>query len=182
VKGSAQAGGLTGPKKYSAFEPDLMMWVLATLIHAALQGYQLVFGRVDDQRRESYFQDMKRFGTYFGLPQEFGPQKWPEFIQYFDEMTRAGKLAQHPVCREIADGILFPQHPQWLKPLVPPVRHLTAEFLPSALLEPLGLDGAKWSSAQNRAFHRWFPSLYFALPAPLRFAPEYRRAVGLLRN
>ena len=35
-----------GPKTYSAFEPDLLFWVLATLITGALAGYEFIYGEL----------------------------------------------------------------------------------------------------------------------------------------
>jgi ER-bound oxygenase mpaB/B'/Rubber oxygenase, catalytic domain len=36
--------GINGPHDYSAFEPDLLFWVLATLISAAVNGYEFIYG------------------------------------------------------------------------------------------------------------------------------------------
>ena len=44
--------GINGPYAYSAFEPDLLFWVLATLISAAVSGYQFIYGELSVARKE----------------------------------------------------------------------------------------------------------------------------------
>ena len=43
--------GMNGPKGYSAFEPDLLIWVLATLVMASVKGWELVYGPLPLERR-----------------------------------------------------------------------------------------------------------------------------------
>jgi uncharacterized protein (DUF2236 family) len=56
-----------GARTYSAVEPELLLWVLATLIIAAINGYELIYGELSIARKEAFYRDMCRFGTYFGL-------------------------------------------------------------------------------------------------------------------
>jgi uncharacterized protein (DUF2236 family) len=66
--------GMAEPKNYSAFEPDLLMWVLATLIDASIKGYEFVWEPLSGERRENFHRDFRRFRSYFGLGKEVGPQ------------------------------------------------------------------------------------------------------------
>ena len=57
------ASGVGGSRIYSAFEPDLQLWVLATLIMAAVKGYEFIYGELSLARKEAFYRDMCRFGT-----------------------------------------------------------------------------------------------------------------------
>ena len=69
VRGEVSPGVTESPANYSAFEPELLVWVLATLVHAAVRGYEFVHGpdSLPPARKEAFYSDMCRFGTFFGL-------------------------------------------------------------------------------------------------------------------
>ena len=50
VRGAVSAG-VSGPPAYSAFEPDLLLWVLATLITAAVRGYEFIYGELPSRSK-----------------------------------------------------------------------------------------------------------------------------------
>ena len=97
--------GMAEPKNYSAFEPDLLMWVLATLIDASIKGYEFVWEPLSEERRENFYRDFRRFGTYFGLGEEVGPQGYIEVEKYYAEMLSGGVLGGHPLCAEVAAAV-----------------------------------------------------------------------------
>ena len=79
--------GIGGARTYSAFEPELLLWVLATLITAALNGYELIYGELPIARKEAFYRDMCRFGTYFGVTESLSPKDWPAFDAYYSSMV-----------------------------------------------------------------------------------------------
>ena len=97
--------GIEGPRTYSAFEPDLLLWVLATLITAAINGYELIYGELSIARKEAFYRDMCRFGTYFGVTESLSPKDWPAFDAYYTSMvegscweaTRSAANSQEPL-------------------------------------------------------------------------------------
>ncbi len=64
---------------YSAFSLDAQMWVLATLIQLGTQSFERFVGPLTQADRESHYHDMRIFGTFFGLPVDYGPQTWGNF-------------------------------------------------------------------------------------------------------
>ena len=64
VQGETSAG-MAGPSRYSAFEPELLFWVLATLIDASIQGYEFVWGPLALERRERFYRDFRPGETGF---------------------------------------------------------------------------------------------------------------------
>ena len=90
--------GINGPHVYSAFEPDLLFWVLATLISAAVSGYEFVYGELSVARKEAFYRDMCRFGKYFGVDESLSPKGWSAFEAYYDGMVEGDLLGSHSMC------------------------------------------------------------------------------------
>ena len=63
-----------GRRTYSAFEPDLLFWVLATLIAGAVSGYEFIYRKLGLGRKETFYRDACRFGAYFGVREAICPQ------------------------------------------------------------------------------------------------------------
>src|SRR5918996_2076259 len=62
------AGPYPAGTPYAADDPDLLMWVHATLIDTALLMYQTYVGPLSDDDQESYYQETKEMALLFGVP------------------------------------------------------------------------------------------------------------------
>ena len=153
--------GMSGPAAYSAFEPDLLLWVLATLIEAAIRGYELVRSPLPPERLELFHREMREFGVYFGVRLEDGPQTWAEFQTYYADMLASEELGSHPLCAELAVFIARP-------------RFLAVETLPETVRGRLGFRSTSGTRIQMRAFRTCFPPVFRALPRRLRMYSEAR--------
>ena len=158
--------------RYSAADPDLVMWVTATLVAATVDPYRRVIGPLTDEEVESFYQDMRRFGAYFGLPPDHGPQTWPAFVAYYDAIVNDPRLGAHPVSREVAWAVATPRHPVWLRPAALPGRALLAETLPPVVAERLGFRRTRASRAAFAGMMRVLPALIPRLPRRLRYVPQ----------
>src|SRR3954469_7038992 len=69
VRGSIgqRTGAYPAGTTYRADQPDLLVWVLFTLVHSALVVHQLHLERLSDEEQEAYWQDYKQVGRLFGL-------------------------------------------------------------------------------------------------------------------
>jgi uncharacterized protein (DUF2236 family) len=181
VRGDAARAGIPGKPRYSAFEPDLMMWVLATLVMAAIQGYGWAIGPLPLWRKRAYYQDMRRFGEYFGLDPAAGPQGWEEFQQYYREMLGGPELGSHPLCREITRHLIYPRHPWWMRWAVPLVRGMPCEFIPANVCGRLGLEEYRWDQNRVEKARRILRYTYMFLPPTPRYRPEYLQARRRMR-
>src|SRR5690242_297564 len=52
---------------YRADQPDLLMWVLFTLVDSALVVYQLYVDKLSDAEQQAYWDDFKQVGRLFAL-------------------------------------------------------------------------------------------------------------------
>lgn len=172
--GGETATGVNGSARYSAFEPDLLLWVLATLVMAAVQGWELVYGILPAERREAFYRDMCRFGTYFGLHEEDCPQGWEAFSAYYEGMIHSDELASHPLCAELCQHIVFPSATPGTRLLGRSLRFLPIETVPSSLHQGLALQSTRSTRLKMRWLRntapRWFP----LLPEKLRLYPQAR--------
>ncbi len=180
VRGKTSAG-MAGPQGYSAFEPDLLMWVLATLIDASIKGYELVWEPLGQERRERLYHDFRRFGTYFGLDEKVGPGSYREFVDYYDEMLSGDLLGSHPLCAEVAAAVVWPQDPLRDRALGKMVDFLPIETLPEQIRERLGLESTGWSRIRMSLLRRVAPIGFRILPKRISYYPESYRAEKSLR-
>ena len=183
VKGTTEPG-CPGPSRYSAFEPDLMMWVLATLIDASFRGYEFIWGPLSRERRERFYRDFRKFGTYFGLDESEGPASYDAFSEYYDAMLENEILASHPICARVAASVVRPPHPLRDRLLGRVVDFLPIETIPESIRLRLGLRSTPWSRVRMAVLGRLAPIAFRVLPRRLTYYPEaYRaeKALGILQ-
>lgn len=167
------------PERYSAFDPDAQLWVLATLIDGALAMHRRLGRELSAADREEYFREMRRFGEVFGLDPRFGPQSMAEFETYYRDMLAGPLLGSHPMCAEVAAHIVAPRRPRWVLALRPWTAPFACEYTPSPVRERLRLPWRRWHPGYVRAVER-LGGLALRLrlvPARARFCPHYRRAL-----
>lgn len=166
------------PMRYSAFSPDAQMWVLATLIQLGTQSFERFVGPLTLADREAHYHDMRIFGTFFGLPVDFGPQTWNQFSAYYDEMLQGPLLASLPISRELAHHVAFPRKPAFLRAVWPISGLITREFLPSPARERLGFTAP--SRFASQLIDQTIAGVLPFLPPDLRFTPHYLAAMKRL--
>jgi uncharacterized protein (DUF2236 family) len=170
----AQVRGMTrerlGPfpagTAYSASDPDLMLWVHATLVEASLSAHRRFVGRLAPDEEEAYYGEMALVARLFGLPAATIPAKLADFRDYLDAQLTGREICVTAPAREVAALILEAPLPTPLRVLVPAHRLATAALLPPSLREEYGL---RWSRAH-------------ALPLALAARSLHVLAVPLLRT
>lgn len=175
VKGEVPEG-MAGPKKYSAFEPDLLMWVLATLIDASIKGYEFVWEPLDLGRRERFYREFRRFGTYFGLEVSEGPGDYREFVDYYEDMLNSDLLGSHPLCAEVAAAVVRPRKPMRDLLIGRVVDFLPIETIPAIIRGRLGLRSTPWTRIRMELLKHVAPLAFRTLPKWLTCYPESYRA------
>lgn len=172
--------GQDGEARYSAFDPELQLWVTATLYETATDLYQRVFGELDDASADRLYREYELIGTALQLP----PGRWPAdraaFQRYWHDQL--GSLAVDGESRRVARDLLYPRSPRWLRTVMPLARLTTAGLLPPALRDAYGLP---WGPDRRRRFERWMRVLRFAyprLPVSWRFALRDRYLAELRRG
>ncbi|MDL2334666.1 MAG: oxygenase MpaB family protein [Chloroflexota bacterium] len=139
--------GVRGPN-YRAMDPQLLLWVQATLIVTSVFAYQRWVGQLSANEIEQFWQEARAVGTRLGIPLSASPADWPALERYWEKMlAEDGPVHVTPTARRLARLIVRPPFRFVPGPLV----DLAA--LPGLALVPPRLRaefGISWSPAKDR--------------------------------
>ncbi len=166
---------------YAALDPELLLWVQATLVYAAVRAYPALVGPMSAAEADAYYQDTKKIGVLLGVPPAIYPGNLDALEAYMVEMIEAGPVRVGGDALRIARLLLYPRF-RGVPPIAfAPVRTLTAGLLPHRLRDAYGLA---WTPRQQRAFGVYCAlsrRLIRLLPGPVRHMPRARQAYRRLQ-
>lgn len=145
---TSQLGPFPAGTHYSASDPDLQLWVHATLVSASLAVYQRFVRRLSAEEQDAYYRDMAVVAQLFGVPASVLPRTLAAFREYFLSQLASDTITVTTPAREVAQVILRAPLPAPLRILVPAHRLATAGFLPARLRAEYGLG---WNSLRAAA-------------------------------
>jgi uncharacterized protein (DUF2236 family) len=174
-----QAHGRVRGRNYRALDPDLLLWVHATLVDSALVTYETFVQRLTAADRDDFYQESKLLGELLGIPRDRFPERLDDFHQYLDHMIDGGDVRVSPRARDLARLVLRPPLRLVPGPVMVPFEVVTTGLLPAALREAYGLA---WGRRQQRAFKlavAAVPRIVAITPPMLRVWPLPGRSVTL---
>src|SRR5262245_4055115 len=178
VRGALVEGvGRFGPgTAYDASDPELLLWVHATLVDTALLVYERFVGPLDADARARYWEESKATARLLGVPEASLPRRFDDFREWFAGMIASDVLVVGRAGHEVAASILRPPLPAVFRPAVALAGFLTVGLLPPAVRARYGLA---WSERRERAlsaFTRLVRTALPVLPSVVRDMPHARRA------
>jgi uncharacterized protein (DUF2236 family) len=181
--------GITGPG-YAARDPELSLWVHATLIDSTIAVADAWLEPVPPARRAAFYAETRPIGRAFGVPEALLPADLEAFDAYVAEMLGpTGPVRVSAVARELAEVVLRPA----LAPLAPwlgvvPVSAYAWTLWPSVGLMPASVRddyGLPWG-ARERLVSAWLVAGWRAwrplLPASFRQMPKALAADRRMRE
>src|SRR4029079_2995760 len=97
--------GITGPG-YAARDPELSLWVHATLVDSTMAVADAWLEPLPQDRRSSYYAETLPLGRAFGVPDALLPPDVAAFDRYVAAMLAAdGPVHVSPIARELAGAI-----------------------------------------------------------------------------
>ncbi len=114
---------------YRALDPELLLWVHATLIDTSLAIYTRYVERLTPDELERYYDEMKTLGEAYSIPREAMPADYEAFRRYWDSMLDGG-LRVTETTRDVADAVLRPDLTPLAWPAVELLRMVTVGTLP----------------------------------------------------
>jgi uncharacterized protein (DUF2236 family) len=94
---------------YRARDPELSLWVHATLVDSTLAAYEAWIEPLSNERRARYYEETMPVGRAFGIPPELLPADLDAFEAYLDRMLGpGGPIVVGDTARELAETILRP--------------------------------------------------------------------------
>ncbi|MGI8624370.1 MAG: oxygenase MpaB family protein [Solirubrobacteraceae bacterium] len=180
VRGSMKApiGRFPAGTPWRANDPELLLWIIATLVDSNLLVYQRYVGSLTRNEQEAYWQDFRLMAKLFGLPLEHSPPDIDAFDAYVADVLASGDLYVGAQARELAiDIVMRPPVPRRYAPLLELVNQVTVGLLPP---EVRRLYGFSWDPVRGLAVRGGQEYLRRVvvplLPERLRLAPSARAA------
>ena len=133
------SGRFPAGTRYSAADPELMLWVHATLVETALTMYRTFVGRVEADVEARFYDEMKLVARVFGVPGPVLPARVGDFWEYWDAQLKGVELAVTADAQRVAAVVVDPPLPRALRPLRPAAELATIGLLPRELRERYGL-------------------------------------------
>lgn len=171
---------------YRALDPDLLLWVQATLIMTSVRAYGRWVAPLTPSELEHFWAEARSVGVRIGIPLSRSPADWPAFERYWAGMLAPdGPIQVTPTARGLAPMIVRPPIP-----LVPgPLLDLAA--MPGLALLPARIRGAfglAWGPGREtvagaaalgiRTWVRLMPPGWRAMPQALAAERRARAAEG----
>ena len=173
-------GRLPSGARYTAADPEALLWVHATLIDTALRIYSRFVRPLSPDEERQYLVEAAEVAERLGvLPADLPPDV-PELRGWMAGMISSGRVRVTPAARQVAATVLYPGR------LVPRVAWDAAHLVSLATLpDPLRRQyGISWSTGRERGVERLAALTRRALPLvppPLRFVPQARTAERRVR-
>jgi uncharacterized protein (DUF2236 family) len=180
---------ITGPT-YRARDPELSLWVHATLVDSTIVVADRWLEPLSRERRARYYAETIPIGRAFGIPAGLLPPDLDAFEGYVAaSLGPDGPVRVGPLARELADVVLHPP----LGPVAPMLSALpswsyawtlwpSVGLLPPSVREGYGL---RWG-APHRAVAAWLVASWRfwrpCIPADLRSMPQALAADRRIRD
>jgi uncharacterized protein (DUF2236 family) len=160
---------------YRALDPDLLLWVHATLIDTAVRVYDRYVAPLSVAEADAYHREALLVATRLGVPADRLPGNLADLRAWMARLMADGTVRVTPTARSLAPSVL---HPTRIPPrLVWDAAHLISfSVMPAPIRRGYGI---RWSRARERGMRRVAAvtrRILPALPAPLREVPHVRSA------
>lgn len=165
---SAVHRGIVGPG-YDASDPDLQLWVAATLYDTAVTLYERLFGALPPDMADDVYRQYSVLGTALQLPESQWPRDRTAFAAYWEQTLASLRVTAD--ARKIARDLLHPR-PLVMRAMAPANLLITAGLLPETVRAAYGL---RWNAPRQKGFDGLMNALahtYPHLPAVLRQLPK----------
>jgi uncharacterized protein (DUF2236 family) len=160
---------------YSAEDPDLVLWVHATLLESVPLAYERFVGPLTIAERDAYCAEAAPIAVELLARPEDVPRTWAETRAYLDRMYASGDLVVSQEAHDLARAVLSPAAAGRLAaPATWVNRIVTLGLLPPQIRRQYRFE---WSRGNQRAFNVLVSALRTARrlsPAAIALWPESR--------
>lgn len=126
---------------YRADDPELLLWILFTLVDSAVVVYRKYVGPLSRKQEAAYWEDYKVVGRLFGLHKADMPSTLDELDAYRRWMLEGDRLVVTEWARRRARQIvLSPPVPLLARPLLETANFVTVALLPDRIREQYGFS------------------------------------------
>ena len=124
---------------YRADDPELLLWVLFTLVDSGLVVYRTYVGSLTRDEEAGYWKDYRVVGRLFGLRADDMPRTLADLDDYRRSMLDGDRLFITDWARERARSIVLEPPVPWMaQPLLETVNFITIALLPDRIRREYG--------------------------------------------
>jgi uncharacterized protein (DUF2236 family) len=159
-----RVSGTAGGRAYRANDPELLLWVNATLIDTTLVVYQRFVRPLRERDLHRYYLETVGSAELFGIPRGAIPGDLDAFRAYVRSMLEGRELRATEEGRRLVADVLRPPLPLHLRVPTAAVRQITLALLPDRIREMFGLRPGPMSrfalaaaSRSSRLLLPWLP-------------------------
>lgn len=155
---------------YSADDPQLQLWVAATLYAVGIELYQGMFGMFEDADAEAIYREYSVLALSLRVTPDMWPPNQKEFWKYWDNQIATMVVTDN--AKSVAKDLLRNEEaPLQIRLLLPLVRLMTAQMLPDRLRQAYGLRTSKVRRTTYRFIMGLTRATYPCLPKTIRTYP-----------
>ncbi len=154
VKGTLDyaTGPYSAGTPYDAFDPELRLWVFATLVDAPITAYELFVSPLSQAEKVNYYAECKTLGRMLGVPPKTLPADWTAFDTYYQGMLNSDTLTVGRTARELKDALFTVPGGRVIKRL----SFISIGLLPPHIRDGFGFEwDAKDQAKLERNLGRW---------------------------
>lgn len=134
-------GRFAAGTEYRADDPELLLWVLFTLVDSSLVVYRAYVRGLSRGEEAALWQDYRVVGRLFGLRANDMPRTLADLDDYRRSMLKGDTLHVTPWARERARAIVLePPVPLAARPLLETANFVTIALLPDRIREQYGFS------------------------------------------
>ena len=173
------AGPFRAGTRYSAEDPDLVLWVHLTLLESLPLTYELLVGPLSTSERDAYCAEAAAVALALCAREAEVPRTWHDTQRSIERVRQSGVLAVSAQARTLARSVLYPSGGWALFPATFVNRVVTVGLLPDDVRSQYSLE---WTARHERLFNGIVPMLRATrrvLPDLITVWPEAR---GLKRR
>jgi uncharacterized protein (DUF2236 family) len=176
------AGRYPAGTRFDATDPELLVWVQATLVDTTFEVYGRFVRPLSADELEVAYEESKTVSELLGVPSGSMPPDVASFRRYMDEMLASDKIGVAAFQRRLARDVLYPSLKFVPRAAMWPAVALTTALLPKRVREEFALElsaGARHLAGWAERITR---NLLPVMPAVLREMPQARRAEKRVRG
>lgn len=172
----------TGADDYRALDPQLLLWVQATLLVTSVRAYSQWVTPLSAADRERLWQEARAVGERLGIPRSVSPGTWDVLVAWFDrQMLPGGPVVVSPTARRLAPAIIRPPVPLLPVALVDLLALPGLALLPPRMRDDFGIPWSPARAALARASRVGLRAWVRLMPPSWRAMPQARTAERRVR-
>lgn len=137
---SVDVGPFPAGTPYSAEDPDLVLWVHATLVESVPMFYEMLVAPLTPAERDTYCAEASSVAVALNARAGEVPCSWDALQKYLDRMYASGQITVSAQARELAAAILSPPFGPLGTPGTAMNRLLTLGTLPAGVRSQYGFE------------------------------------------